>query len=225
MFLVEDFFDLENEELALVFEGATYVWDALRNCAEVARKLTENAVILGTVHPTAVLEGSVYVGEGSVIGPHVYIKGPTYIGRHTEVRQGAFLRENSIIGDNCVVGHATETKSSIMLKGSHAPHFAYVGDSILGQAVNLGAGTKLSNFKLQGNEIIIYHNGEVYPTGLRKMGAIIGDRSLTGCNTVTAPGTLIGSDSWIYSQISLRGYIPPRSIVKPEMGFRIEQKR
>ncbi|MCL2498367.1 MAG: glucose-1-phosphate thymidylyltransferase, partial [Symbiobacteriaceae bacterium] len=209
------------EPLAHLFHGCEQVWDVLKKLPLEVTLLTSSPQILGEVHPTAVLAGAVSVGAGAVIGPHVYIQGPVYIGKGAEIRQGAFVREYSIIGDNCILGHNSEVKGAIMLQGSQAPHFAYIGDSILGRGVNLGAGTKLANFKLQGDEIVIRHLGESYPTGLRKLGAIIGDGSSVGCNAVTAPGTLIGKNCWIYSLISLRGVIPASSIVKPSQGFEI----
>ncbi|MCL2549240.1 MAG: glucose-1-phosphate thymidylyltransferase [Symbiobacteriaceae bacterium] len=225
MFAPQDFFDLNDEPLAELFTDCVNVWDVLKNLPQLVQNLTAEPVILGEVHPTAVLSGPVYVGENSIIGPHVHIRGPVYIGKNTELRHGAYLRENTIVSDGCVVGHDSETKGSIMLKNSHAPHFAYVGDSILGRGVNLGAGTKLANFKLEGNEVFIQLEDQRISTGLRKLGAIIGDGVSIGCNAVTAPGTLIGKNSWIYSLISLRGVIPADSIIKPATGYTVAQKR
>ena len=225
MFHPEDYFDLSQEPLAYLFAQCDYVWDVLKILPEQARILTSEPHIMGSVHETAVLEGPVRVEAGAIIGPHVHITGPSVICAGAQVRHGAFIREHSIIGPNSIVGHDTEVKGSLLLSRSAAPHFAYVGDSVLGHHVNLGAGTKLANFKLQGDQIVIMHEGVPYPTGLRKMGAIVGDRASIGCNAVTAPGTLIGRDAWIYSLISVRGVIPAHSIVKPEQGFRIETKR
>ena len=225
IFPVDYFFALEKESLSHLFEGCQEVWEALTKLPEAIKQMTASPQILGEVHPTAVLKGAVHVGKGTVIGPHVYIEGPVFIGESSELRQGAYLRPYCIIGDECVVGHDTEVKASIMLKKSHAPHFAYVGDSILGYEVNLGAGTKLANFKLQGDRIFIKANGTRIATGMRKLGAIIGDGSQVGCNAVTAPGTLIGKNSWVYSALSVNGFIPSNSIVKPHSGFSIEPKR
>ena len=224
MFPPTDFFDLSDESLAHLFSDCVFVWDALKGIPQAVLLLTAEPKIAGEVHPTAVLSGVVSIGENSIIEPHVHIQGPVYIGKNTTLRHGAYIRPNSIIGDDCVVGHDSEVKGSIMLRGSHAPHFAYVGDSILGRGVNLGAGTKLANFKLQGNEITLRYQGETIRTGLRKFGAIIGDGTSVGCNTVTAPGTIIGKDCWVYSMLSLRDYIPHGSIVKPEVTFTITQK-
>ena len=221
----DEFFDFSDEPLAFLFDGCAYVWDVFKGLPEAVLRLTAQPQILGEVHPTAVLNGAVYVGENSVIAPHVHIQGPVYIGRNTTVRHGAYIRENCIVGDNCVVGHDSELKASIMLRDSHAPHFAYVGDSVLGKGVNLGAGTKLANFKLEGNEVFVHYEGQRISTGLRKFGAIIGDGCSVGCNAVLAPGTIVGKGSWIYSLISLRGVIPAGSIVKPATGYIVEPRR
>ncbi|NLN84390.1 MAG: glucose-1-phosphate thymidylyltransferase [Firmicutes bacterium] len=213
MFRAQDFFNLDQEPLAFLFENTDKVWDVLRDLEELIKDLVKPE-IHGNIHESAYLEGPVYLGPGSVIGPHAYIKGPVYIGANSEVRHGAYIRPNSIIGDHCIVGHATELKSSILLSHAQAPHFAYVGDSVLGRGVNLGAGTKLANFKLGANEVQLLYQGERISTGLRKFGAILGDGVSIGCNAVTAPGTVVGKNTWIYSSVSLRGYIGPEKIVK-----------
>lgn len=159
-------------------------------------------------------DSDIRIGEGSVVEPGALIKGPTIIGRHTEVRQGAYIRGNCIIGNRCVVGHATEVKSAVMLDDAKAGHFAYIGDSILGNHVNLGAGTKLANLKIIDVEMKISVAGEVYKTGLRKLGAILGDHVETGCNSVTSPGTLLGKRSLVYPCFNVPGgYYPSRSII------------
>lgn len=213
MFRVEDFFDLSQEPFARVFDQCDYVWEVLHKVADFSKSMAK-PLLLGQVHPSAILEGPVYIGEGSIIEPHVYIKGPVYIGKNTVIRQGAYIRENNLISDYCIVGHATELKGSILLSYAHAPHFAYVGDSVLGRGVNLGAGTKLANFKLTGDEVQVLFEGQKIPSGLRKFGAILGDGVSIGCNAVTAPGTLVGKNTGIYSMVSLRGYVPADHLVK-----------
>lgn len=167
----------------------------------------------------------VYLGAGSVVEPGAMIKGPAIIGSDTVIRQGAYIREYCLIGDGCVVGHASEIKSSIMLDGSQAAHFNYVGDSVLGHNVNLGAGVKLSNVKNDGGIIQVIIGEERWSTGLRKFGAIVGDRTALGCNCVTSPGSLIGPDSLIYANLVVRGCIPPRSIVKLRQVQEIAPRR
>ncbi|SMF22353.1 glucose-1-phosphate thymidylyltransferase [Pseudobacteriovorax antillogorgiicola] len=155
--------------------------------------VTDSPVIHGQVHPQAIIEGPVYIAEGAVVGPTAYIQGPTYIGPKAEVRHGAFIRGTAIIGEKAVVGHTTEVKGSIFGRDAKAGHFAYVGDSILGDRVNLGAGTKLANLKLRGDEVKVKHpdTGDLTASGLRKLGAILGHDSQTGCNAVLSPGTML----------------------------------
>ena len=158
-----------------------------------------------------IYDENVQIGEGSLIESGALIKGPTIIGNNVEIRQGAYIRGNCIIGDNCVVGHATEIKNSIMLNGSKAAHFAYVGDSILGNDVNLGAGTRLANIYLRNINIIIITENKKYRTDLKKLGAIIGDGSQTGCNCVCNPGTLVGRSSLIFPGVTVAARAYPRS--------------
>ncbi|MEA3506189.1 MAG: glucose-1-phosphate thymidylyltransferase, partial [Elusimicrobiota bacterium] len=124
-----------------------------------------------------------------------------------------YVRGNVITGRDCVIGHATEVKNSVLLGNSKAGHFAYIGDSILG-AVNLGAGTKLANLKITGTEIIITRDGKKYPAGLRKFGAILGDGVQTGCNSVTMPGTIISKETMLYPNTTARGFYGPGTIIK-----------
>ncbi|HON55770.1 MAG TPA: glucose-1-phosphate thymidylyltransferase [bacterium] len=160
-----------------------------------------------------IISADIYLGTGSIIEPGAYIKGPAYIGDNTEIRQGAYIRGDALIGDKCVVGHTTEIKNSAMLGDSKAGHFAYIGDSILG-AVNLGAGTKLANLKMNDSLVKIKIGEQIFDTGLRKFGAILADGVETGCNSVTSPGTIIGKNSMLYPNTTARGFIPENSIIK-----------
>lgn len=162
---------------------------------------------------TVLMDDRIYIGRGTVVEPGVLIKGPAIIGDNTELRQGAYLRGDTLVGNGCVVGHTTELKSCVMLGGSKAGHFAYIGDSILGR-VNLGAGTKLANLKMVESDIVIDIKGKKYKTGLRKFGAILGDGVETGCNSVTTPGTLMGKDVLLYPNTTARGYYPPKTLIK-----------
>jgi bifunctional N-acetylglucosamine-1-phosphate-uridyltransferase/glucosamine-1-phosphate-acetyltransferase GlmU-like protein len=157
----------------------------------------------------------IQLGAGTVVEPGAFIKGPTIIGSHTEVRQGAYIRGQCIVGDRCVVGHTTEMKSSVLLDGAKAGHFAYIGDSILGRDTNLGAGTKLANLRLKGDTVHIPFEGQYIDTGLRKFGAIIGDGSEIGCNAVTNPGTLLGKGAAVFPTVSVKaGYYGANSVIR-----------
>lgn len=160
-------------------------------------------------------DDSVYLGPGVVVEPGALIKGPSIIGARTEIRQGAYIRGKCLTGSACVVGHTTEMKSSIMLNGAKAGHFAYIGDSILGASSNLGAGTKLANLKLSGSTVVVSVRGQSIDTGLRKLGAILGDGVEIGCNAVTNPGTILGTGSQVWPLASVApGYYGPGTVLR-----------
>jgi UDP-N-acetylglucosamine diphosphorylase / glucose-1-phosphate thymidylyltransferase / UDP-N-acetylgalactosamine diphosphorylase / glucosamine-1-phosphate N-acetyltransferase / galactosamine-1-phosphate N-acetyltransferase len=175
-------------------------------------ELKEAIVLFGGV---TLVGQEIYIGEGTVVETGAYIQGPTYIGRETEIRQGAYLRGGCLVGDRCVVGHVTEMKNSIMLDGAKAGHFAYIGDSLLGKNCNLGAGTKLANLKMINNTIQVRGGEKIYDTGLRKFGAVLGDFTETGCNSVTNPGTLLGPKSIVGPNATVKaGMYPRRSVIR-----------
>ncbi len=190
---------------ALLGEALTAVLDALPSDAIEIRPLPD-------VH----LAGDrIAIGRGTRIHPTAVIEGPVWIGRDVEIRPGAYIRGGAWIGDRCVVGANTEIKCAILLPGAHAPHLNYVGDSILGRGVNLGAGTILSNFRHDGREIHIPSPAGMLATGRRKLGAILGDGVLTGCNSVLHPGCVVGRGTQIYPGVQLRpGIYPEASLVK-----------
>lgn len=159
------------------------------------------------------------IGRGTRILPGAVIEGPAFLGRGVQVRPGAYVRGGCWIGDRAVVGTNTEVKRSILLPGAAAPHLAYVGDSVLGAGVNLGAGTVLSNFRHDGGAISIPHgpygDGPRLATGRRKLGAILGDGVKTGCNGVLHPGVVVGRGTRIYPGVQLRpGVYPAASVIK-----------
>lgn len=162
----------------------------------------------------AVLVGkNIKIGKGVLIESGALIKSPAIIGDCSEIRQGAYLRGYCLVGKRCVVGHTTEVKHTIFLNDAKAGHFAYLGDSILGNNVNLGAGTKCANLRfLSGNVSIRTATGRL-DTGLRKFGAVIGDGTQTGCNAVTSPGTIIGPDSLLMPNTTAPSGLHPRKSV------------
>lgn len=227
-----DFFDLSDASVAVFFAGCDLVWQALPQIADhVDRLVGTEQTVLGEVAPGAHLgDQPLYIGRGARIEPGAYVHGPAYIGEGAVVRHGAFVRENVILLPGSGLGHASEAKNSLFLPGAHAPHFNYVGDSILGHHVNLGAGTKLSNLGIlstkdpdtgQRPTIVLTVNGQTYDTGLAKMGAILGDGTQTGCNAVLNPGCVVGPQSLIYANLSLRkGYHSANSIIKLRQTIR-----
>lgn len=139
--------------------------------------------------------GPLSIGKGVKVESGAFIKGPVIIGDQSEIRQGAYLRGHCLVGARCVVGHVTEVKHAIFLDDAKAGHFAYLGDSILGNEVNLGAGTKLANLRFTGGDVPVKTPDGPISSGLRKFGAIFGDKVQTGCNAVTNPGTVLGKKS------------------------------
>ncbi len=209
------FFSLEAYLHRELFEGATFVWEALHRLIPYLQE-QELGKIEVKIPPTAHLINPelISIGEGTVIEPGAYIEGPVIIGPYNQIRHGAYIRGNVVTGERCIIGHSTEIKHSILLNGAHAAHFNYVGDSILGNNVNLGAGVKLANFRLDHKEVFVLLQGQKILTGLKKLGAIIGDEAQLGCNAVTNPGTLIGPKAFCYPCVNIKGIVPSRAIYK-----------
>ena len=149
--------------------------------------------------------GPVIIEKSAIVEPSTHFIGPCYIGNEAVIRHGAYVREYSWICSTAVVGHASEVKHSILLPGAKAPHFNYVGDSILGKAVNLGAGVKLSNLRNDGEEVYLRIGDDRRPSGLRKFGAILGEGCQLGCNAVTNPGTILGRNSTVWPNVTVTG--------------------
>lgn len=222
----EHFFELTDELSRAVFDGVDRVWELFpRLPGLLAEWLADRQVVDGEIMDGAILgNGPIHVAPGARIEPGAYIAGPAYIGRGAVVRHGAYIRANCVLLAGAVLGHASEMKNSVLLPGAKAPHFAYVGDSILGSRVNLGAGTKLSNATITGSSsVVVTVDGVGYDTGLRKLGAIIGDDSQLGCNVVTNPGTLLGPRVVAYAGTSIRGYHAGDTILK--LRQRVEESR
>lgn len=169
---------------------------------------------------------ALHIGAGTSVAPGVVIEGRGFLGAGVQIRPGAYLRGGFWIGDGAVVGANTEVKRAIFLPGAKAPHLSYVGDSVLGARVNLGAGTILSNFRHDADEVRILVGSARLATGRRKLGAILGDGVLTGCNCVLNPGVIVGRESQIYPGIQLRsGVYPERVIVKLRQRVQIIEQR
>jgi bifunctional UDP-N-acetylglucosamine pyrophosphorylase/glucosamine-1-phosphate N-acetyltransferase len=183
-------------------------WEVLAGLDSLLQRLSGS--VQGEVHHTAVLDGAVFVAEGATVGPHAWIQGPAFIDEGATVGHAAYLRGGVYLCKGAVVGHSSEVKRSLLLPQAHAAHFNYVGDSIVGRRVNLGAGVKLANFNAFGNSIHV--NG--VNTGLRKFGSALGDDVSIGCNAVMAPGTIVGARTVIYNGVMGRGIIPADTVLK-----------
>jgi NDP-sugar pyrophosphorylase family protein len=167
----------------------------------------------------------VFIGEGTVVEDGAMIKGPAIIGKNCRIRHNAYLRENVIIGDGCVVGNSSELKNSLLFNGAQAPHFNYIGDSILGHKAHLGAGVKISNYKLFSGNIEVVVDGVPFDTGLRKFGALLGDGVEIGCNAVLNPGSIVERGAVIYPNVFWRGILPANTIAKNKAEIEVIVKR
>ena len=224
-----DYFTIGPEAAYGVFAGAELPWEPLLRIKPFIQEFlaTNGTHVPADLPADVIIHGQVYIEDGAKIESGTYIAGPTLIFKGAEVRFGAYIRGDVIVAEGAVVGHDTEVKNSILLPGAKAAHFAYVGDSILGRNVNLGAGTKCANVKVDmgKNTVKIKLGGEVHNTGLRKIGTIFGDNSSVGCNTVTNPGTIIGRDTLAYAVSNLSGVYPSRSIIKHKQDSTIIPRR
>jgi len=189
--------------------------DATKEKLKVRRAGKELAGATVIMAGAVLLGNRISLGKGVLVESGAMIKSPAIIGDCSEVRQAAYLRGYCLAGKRCVLGHATEIKHSVFLNDAKAGHFAYLGDSILGSEVNLGAGTKFANLKMIPGNVIIRVGGKRYDTGRRKFGAILGDGSQTGCNSVTNPGTIFGRNCILMPNSTSRpGYHPAKSLLK-----------
>jgi bifunctional UDP-N-acetylglucosamine pyrophosphorylase / glucosamine-1-phosphate N-acetyltransferase len=224
MFKPADLFDLTQTEHAAIFAGCNFAWDALK---KIEKYISENLKpeLRNKCEGRAYIGEKVFIGEGTILEDGVMIKGPAIIGKNCQIRHNAYLRENVIIGDHCVVGNSTEIKNSLLFNHAQAPHYNYIGDSILGHKTHLGAGVKISNFKLMPGNIFIELEGKPFDTGLRKFGALLGDGAEIGCNAVLNPGSVIGRGAVIYPNVFWRGILPANMIAKNKSQIEVVVKR
>ena len=164
------------------------------------------------IPPGVNLQGRVWLHPTVKLPAYATIIGPAHIGARTEIRPGAFIRGNVIVGEGCVLGNASEFKNCLLLDKVQAPHYNYVGDSILGNGAHLGAGVICSNLRLDQGEVMVKLPTGVVGSGLRKFGAVLGDKAEVGCNAVLNPGTLLGPRALVMPSMAFGGYLPPATI-------------
>lgn len=205
-------YDLNETIAAKVFEGCVYPW-------EVLAKIGDFIIELGNTLSEDEYEKrgeDVWVAKSANVFPSAYINGPCIIGKNAEVRHCAFIRGKAIVGEGAVVGNSTELKNVILFNKVQVPHYNYVGDSILGYKSHMGAGSITSNVKSDKMLITIKGPEGNIDTGIKKIGAFLGDNVEVGCGSVLNPGTIIGRNSNIYPLSSVRGYVPEASIYKKQ---------
>lgn len=205
---INDLYECKTEYLKQLFASCTYPWELLPLVGNLASSLVNEGIEgFSELKPGVLVGKNVRISEGATILP------PAVIGDDCEVRPGAFIRGNLITGKGCVLGNSSEFKNAILLDGVQVPHYSYVGDSVLGNRAHLGAGAICSNLKSDGKDVVIHAECDI-KTGLRKVGAFLGDGADVGSQCVLNPGTVIGKNTSVYPLTSLRGVVKENSIVK-----------
>lgn len=209
---ISHLYDLEKTIAAEIFSGKTYPWEVLADIKEFIIKLGESL-------PKDRFEERgehVWVAKSANVFDSAYLGAPCIIDEEAEIRQCAFIRGSAIVGKGAVVGNSTELKNVILFDMVQVPHYNYIGDSILGYRAHMGAGSITSNVKSDKTLVTVkdHHTGEQIETGIKKIGAMLGDFVEVGCNSVLNPGTVIGRESNIYPLSSVRGVIPAQHIFK-----------
>lgn len=209
---IKNLYDL-NETIAVsLFEGVTYPWELLP-------KIGAFIVEFGNSLSAEKFEKrgeNIWIAKSANVYPTAYINGPCIIDEDAEVRHCAFIRGNAIVGKGAVVGNSTELKNVILFNKVQVPHYNYVGDSILGYKAHMGAGSITSNVKSDKTLVVVKSAYGNIETGLKKMGAMLGDNVEVGCNSVLNPGTVIGRNTNIYPTSMVRGFVDANSIYKKQ---------
>ena len=206
---VQELYDLSHSMAGKYLSQYGYPWEALSEIGTWILALGEEL----DTEEYELRAPQVWVHRTAKIAPTAFIAGPAIIGPGTEVRHGAFIRGKALVGENCVVGNSVELKNVILFDNVQVPHYNYVGDSILGYKAHMGAGAVTSNVK-SDKTLVVIHAQEDIPTGIKKVGAFLGDYAEVGCNSVLNPGTVIGRRSNVYPLSPVRGVVPADSIYK-----------
>lgn len=207
---ITDLFDLSHTSASDYLSRFTYPWEALKGISNLIIELGNRLAPDEYDNPSE----NVWIHKTAKVFPSAYIGAPCIIGAGTEVRHCAFIRGSALIGENCVIGNSAELKNVIIFDNVQTPHYNYVGDSILGYKSHMGAGSITSNVKSDKTNVVIKNGSEALETGIKKIGAMLGDFVEVGCNSVLNPGTIVGRNSNIYPTSCVRGVIPADSIYK-----------
>ena len=214
-----ELFDLSRTRAEKYLQNTTYPHEALADIGSWILSIGRTLEAERFAHPFP----DVWIAKSATVDPGAFIKGPCIIDEDTEVRYGAFIRGNALVGKRCVVGNSTELKNVILFDGVQVPHYNYVGDSILGYKAHMGAGAITSNVKGDRSPVVIKSGTDNLPTGRKKVGAMLGDFTEIGCGCVLNPGTVVGKNTQIYPLTSVRGVIPADSICK-DAGMVVRRK-
>ncbi len=217
-------FDLDQTDHRALFEHVTHAWEALALIDNYLRFRLRPGME-GRQVGRAFISNAVYVAPGTVVEQGAVLRGPAWIGRNCEIRAGAYVRQNVIIGDDVVIGNSCEIKNSIIFNAAQIPHFNYVGDSILGHGAHLGAGSILSNVRLDRGEVQVRLADGRVATGLRKFGALIGDFAEIGCNAVINPGSVIGRRSLVHPGLVWTGVLPEGHVARTVQTIEVGPRR
>ena len=207
---ITDLYDLSHTAAKEYLERFTYPWEALKGISDFIISLGKTLSPDEYDNPSE----NVWVHKTAKVFPTAYLGAPCIIGAETEVRHGAFVRGSALVGKNCVVGNSVELKNVILFDNVQTPHYNYVGDSILGYKSHMGAGSITSNVKSDKTNVVVKNGDDKMETGIKKIGAMLGDFVEVGCNSVLNPGTVIGRNSNIYPTSCVRGVVPENSIWK-----------
>ncbi len=203
-----------------LFENVTYPWEALENLSEFIINIGYSLPQDKYLH----IKEDIWVARSADVAPTAYLHGPLIICDKAEIRHCAFIRGNAIVGEYSVVGNSTELKSSILFNCVQTPHYNYIGDSILGYKSHTGAGVITSNLKSDKTLVTVLFDDEKINTNRKKFGAIIGDYTEVGCNSVLNPGTVLGRNTTVYPLSMVRGFVPENCIYKNKCEFEICEK-
>ena len=203
-------YDLNQTIAAELFDGKEYPWEVLPEISKFIVKLGES-LDTDKFDKTG---DNIWIAKSATVAPTACVNGPCIIDENAEVRHCAFIRGNAIVGKGAVVGNSTELKNVVLFNKVQVPHYNYVGDSVLGFKSHMGAGSITSNVKSDKTLVVVKAKEGQIETGLKKMGAMLGDNVEVGCNSVLNPGTVIGRNSNVYPTSCVRGCIPAEHIFK-----------
>jgi NDP-sugar pyrophosphorylase family protein len=231
----EHYFDLSTFRYKDIFDDVEVVWDVLKKLPNYLKENAHRDLSQATVHPTAIIEGEVSLGKGTIVEPYAIIKGPAIFGENCLIQPFAHIRGNVLVGDYTRIGNYTEVVNAILLGGTdstkrnlaHFAHYNYVGYCVVGKRVVLGARVTLSSLRADWEPVTVRLGENKYSTDLKQFSAVIGDDAQIGCHTLINPGSLIAKNTWINgAPLIWNGYLAPNKFAKGKgSNYEIVDKR